>query len=128
MHEDFSVTNLDLLNTDQIERSIERALKMVEVYRRLNEQASALKSNLKILGDSVTTPNTEAQQPVEKRRLYKDIRNFFLANPTRQVTATDIAKAIGYAHKPSIRAYLSKFIKRGYVIRVSRNLYQAADA
>lgn len=130
MHENLSATNLDLLNTSQIERNIERALKMVEAYRQLNEQATALKSNLKELGFSITSASTgeQATGVPQQRRLHTDIRNFFSANPTRQVTVADIVKAIGYAHKPSIRAYLSKFIKRGLVIRVRRNVYQAVSA
>lgn len=127
MHDNLS-TSLDLLNASQIERNIERALKMVEAYRQLNEQAAALKSNLKELGFSIAPVAEQATGMPQQRRLHTDIRNFFAANPTRQVTVADIVKAIGYAHKPSIRAYLSKFIKRGLVIRVRRNVYQAVSA
>jgi hypothetical protein len=132
MHENLSIAS-DLLNVNQIERNIERALKMVEAYRQLNEQANALRSNLQDLGITITADKnaTGAQAAIAtptQRRLYKDIQNFFRANPTSQVSAADIAKAIGYAHKPSIRAYLSKFIKRGLVMRVRRNVYQAANA
>lgn len=109
-----------------IEQNINKALKMVAMYKQLNEQAEQLRKNLRSLHESVE--ETIASPTKKPRTLGHDIKRYLRDHPNQQVNAMMLSKVFPDAHVPTIRSYLSKYTKSGNVVQLRRDLYQTVGS